>query len=74
MRHPDDFCIGFDPTEDWQEKKRKALQSGNVPVNKLMKDDNIYYMQYPDEDVLWLMIEYDLSRGEAEFILNWNKY
>ena len=74
MRHPDQFCIGFDPALDWKAHQKEVLSSGLKPEGDLMQDDNIFYLNHPSSDVLYLMIEYKLSRGEAEFILNSGAY
>ena len=74
MRHPEEFCIGFDIAMDWQKRKRQVLDSGKMPKYDLMRDDNIHYIYQPSKDVIYLMVEYYLSRGEAEFILHYDNY
>jgi len=59
---------------DWQKRQKEVLDSGKMPKFDLMRDDNIYFINQPSKRVFYLMVEYELSRGEAEFILHHNEY
>ena len=74
MRHPSEFCIRFDIAMDWQKRQKEVLASGKMPKFDLMRDNNIYFINQPSKRVFYLMVEYELSRGEAEFILHHNEY
>ena len=74
MRHPNEFFIWSDPAIDWRKNQAEVLASGKMPKHVLMKDDNIFYLNRPSNDVFYLMIKHELSRGEAEFILHHNEY
>ena len=74
MRHPSEFYIRFDIAMDWQKRQKEVLASGKMSKFDLMQDDNIYYINQPSKRVFYLMVEYELSRGEAEFILHHNEY
>ena len=74
MRHPSEFYIRFDIAMDWQKRQKEVLASGKMSKFDLMQDDNIYYINQPSKRVFYLMMEYELSRGEAEFILHHDEY
>ena len=74
MRHPSEFYIRFDIAMDWQKRQKEVLDSGKMPKFDLMQDENIYYINQPSKRVFYLMVEYELSRGEAEFILHHDEY
>ena len=74
MRHPSEFYIRFDNAMDWQKRQKEVLASGKMSKFDLMQDDNIYYINQPSKRVFYLMVEYELSRGEAEFILHHDEY
>ena len=74
MRHPSEFYIRFDIAMDWQKRQKEVLASGKMSKFDLMQDDNIYYINQPSKRVFYLMVEYELARGEAEFILHHDEY
>ena len=74
MRHPSEFYIRFDIAMDWQKRQKEVLAPGKMSKFDLMQDDNIYYINQPSKRVFYLMVEYELSRGEAEFILHHDEY
>ena len=71
MRYPDEFYFCFDPAMYDPALERRIVASASLSPKLTMADGNIVFMFQPDNKVTYLMIEYQLSRGEAEFILNW---
>jgi len=71
MRHPSEFYFCFDPAMYDPERERRVVASASLSPKLTMADGNIVFMFPPDNKVTYLMIEYQSSRGEAEFILYW---
>ena len=76
MRHPDEFYFCFDPAmyDQEQEEEKQIIARASLTSKQSMTDGNIHFMFPPESRVTYIMLKYNLSRGEAEFMLHWNKY